>query len=74
MHLKSKPEVMRNQEINANTLLGYVGNTGNSRGSHLHFEVNNQNLSYGQKLYYGNDSDKEMIFGSHINPIFFYMD
>lgn len=73
MHLKSKPNVKRNQEISANTLLGYVGNTGNSGGSHLHFEVNNQNLSYGQKIYYENDSDKEMVFGSVINPLFFYM-
>lgn len=73
MHLKSKPNVKRNQEISANTLLGYVGDTGNSGGSHLHFEVNNQNLSYGQKIYYENDSDKEMVFGSVINPLFFYM-
>lgn len=73
MHLKSKPSVRENQNISANTLLGYVGDTGNSGGSHLHFEVNNQNLSYGQKIYYENDSDKEMIFGSVINPLFFYM-
>ncbi len=73
MHLKSKPSVRENQSISANTLLGYVGTTGNSKGSHLHFEVNNQNLSYGQKIYYENNSDKEMIFGSVINPLFFYM-
>ncbi len=73
MHLKSKPSVRENQNISANTLLGYVGNTGNSGGSHLHFEVNNQNLSYGQKIYYENNSDKEMVFGSVINPLFFYM-
>lgn len=73
MHLKSKPLVRENQNISANTLLGYVGNTGNSGGSHLHFEVNNQNLSYGQKIYYENNADKEMAFGSVINPLFFYM-
>lgn len=73
MHLKSKPLVGENQKISANALLGYVGNTGNSGGSHLHFEVNNQNLSYGQKIYYENDSNKEMVFGSVINPLFFYM-
>ena len=73
MHLKSKPSIRENQNISANTLLGYVGNTGNSGGSHLHFEVNNQNLSYGQKIYYENNSDKEMVFGSVINPLFFYM-
>ena len=73
MHLKSKPVVKRNQKVSASTLLGYVGNTGNSAGSHLHFEVNNQNLSYGEKIYYESNSEKEMYFGSVINPLFFYM-
>ena len=73
MHLKNKPNVNRNQEVSANTLLGYVGDTGNSGGSHLHFEVNNQNLSYGQKIYYEDNPNKEMVFGSVINPLFFYM-
>ncbi len=74
MHLKYKPTVKRNQEIPANTLLGYVGSTGRSGGSHLHFEVNNQNLSYNQEINYDYDPDKKMIFGSVINPLFFYMD
>lgn len=73
MHLKNKPEVMRNQKVSENTLLGYVGDSGNSGGAHLHFEVNNQNLSYGQKIYYENEPNKEIIFGSVINPLFFYM-
>jgi len=73
MHLKSNPKVIENQNVSANKLLGYVGNTGNSGGSHLHFEVNNQNLSYGQKAYYESNSNKEMVFGSVINPLFFYM-
>lgn len=74
MHLKSKPEVNRNQKIPANFLLGYVGNTGNSKGSHLHFEVNNQNLSYGQRLYYDEAKKHEKVFGIVINPVFLYMD
>lgn len=74
MHLKSKPSVRENQNISANTLLGYVGSTGNSGGAHLHFEVNNQNLSYNQEINYDYDPDKKMIFGSVINPLFFYMD
>lgn len=74
MHLKSKPEVNRNQKIPANFLLGYVGNTGKSNGSHLHFEVNNQNLSYGQKLYYDEAKEHEKVFSIVINPVFFYMD
>ncbi len=73
MHLKSAPIVGMYADISANQKIGYVGNTGNSGGSHLHFEVNNQNLSYGQKTYYENNSNKEMVFGSVINPLFFYM-
>lgn len=73
MHLKYIPDVELNENVSANKKLGYVGDTGNSGGSHLHFEVNNQNLSYGQKIYYENNSDKEMVFGSVINPLFFYM-
>ncbi|MBQ7837677.1 MAG: peptidoglycan DD-metalloendopeptidase family protein [Clostridia bacterium] len=73
MHLKFKPSVRENQKISANTLLGYAGDTGNSGGSHLHFEVNNQNLSYGQKLYYDEAKKHEKVFSIVINPIFFYM-
>ncbi len=74
MHLKSKPNVTRNQNVSANTLLGYIGDTGNSGGSHLHFEVNNQNLSYGETMNYENEPEKQIVFGCHINPLFFYMD
>ncbi len=40
----------------------------------MHFEVNNQNLSYGETLYYENEPKKQIVFGCHINPLFFYMD
>ena len=74
MHLKTAPIVGVYSDVLANQKIGYVGDTGNSGGSHLHFEVNNQNLSYGQKIYYNDNPKKEMVFGCNINPMFFYMD
>lgn len=38
MHL-SKVKVKRGQRVHFQTLLGYTGNTGNTSGPHLHFEV-----------------------------------
>lgn len=74
MHLKYKPKVVENQVVSANELLGYVGNTGNSEGSHLHFEVNNQSLSYDEHLYYDPAKKHEKVFSIVINPAFFYLD
>lgn len=74
MHLKYIPVVELNEDISPSQKLSCLGDTGNSDGPHLHFEVNNQSLSYGQKIYYENNPNKEMVFGSVINPLFFYMD
>lgn len=74
MHLKYIPDIELDEKVSPNQRLGYVGDTGNSDGSHLHFEVNNQNLSYGETLYYENEPKKQIVFGCHINPLFFYMD
>ncbi|MBR5228135.1 MAG: M23 family metallopeptidase [Clostridia bacterium] len=38
-HMNSMPVVKAGQEVDVGTLIGYVGNTGNSYGAHLHFEV-----------------------------------
>ena len=39
-HLKSV-SVKLNQEVKTGEIIGYMGNTGNSYGAHLHFEVRN---------------------------------
>ena len=39
-HLKNKPTLNINENVNANTVIGQVGNTGNhSLGSHLHYTM-----------------------------------
>ena len=38
-HMKSKPKVKKNQLIEADTLVGYVGTTGSSTGEHLHLGI-----------------------------------
>ncbi len=45
--------------------MGYVGNTGNADGYHLHFEANNLNASVGE--------DGRSNFENTINPIYFYL-
>jgi len=37
MHMVQQPEVHADDIVNQGTLLGYVGNTGDSRGNHVHY-------------------------------------
>jgi murein DD-endopeptidase MepM/ murein hydrolase activator NlpD len=53
----SKILVTANQEIKTGQRIGKVGNTGNSTGAHLHFEVREGNNKTGEGYKYGDDID-----------------
>lgn len=41
MHMAQKPKVSTGDKVTEGQILGIQGNTGNSRGTHLHFQVEN---------------------------------
>ena len=53
----SKILVPGNQELTTGQRIGKVGNTGNSTGAHLHFEVRQGNNKTGEGYKYGDDID-----------------
>jgi len=46
MHFNSKPLVSVGDPVTTDTLLGYMGTTGNSTGVHLHFGIQARNTAY----------------------------
>lgn len=65
-HMKSRALVSKNDPVLKGQIIGYVGNTGDVTGTHLHFEANNQNAAIEE----AGRSD----YTYTINPIYFYMD
>lgn len=55
----SKTLVTRGQTLQMGDRIGKVGSTGNSTGSHLHFEVRKGNNADGTGYKYGDDIDPE---------------
>lgn len=50
MHMNADPLVSLNQSVVATTKIGYVGNTGESYGAHLHIDINNMNYLSGSEI------------------------
>ena len=56
----SKYNVRRGQKVKRGDIIGFVGNTGRSRGPHLHYEILKDNKKINPlNFYYGNLSQKE---------------
>lgn len=64
MHLKEKPLVSEGETIEGGQLLGYVGNTGASGGSHLHYTITTDSAWSGD----GIGEVNPIMYFSHFNP------
>lgn len=50
MHMRDKPKVTVNDTVTVNTVLGLVGDTGQSYGEHLHIDINIKNYTGGNAI------------------------
>ena len=65
MHMNSAPLVSAGQHVQAGTIIGYVGNTGQSTGAHLHIDINTGGYTTGNQI----RADMESI----VNVIDFFL-
>lgn len=62
MHMQSLPSVKANDKVSAGQVIGYVGNTGQSSGAHLHYDIADD------KGYLGGYSDVNSIRAHYLDP------
>lgn len=65
MHMRDDPLVRPQETVEAGQLLGYVGNTGNSYGAHLHYNIN---LGPGFGGSSGSNAINPLTYFSNYNP------
>lgn len=68
LHLKSRPNITDNQTVTSSNMVGYVGNTGDSTGAHLHFDVNTVGAIS------GGDGSSDVNYGTTVDPLEFFPD
>lgn len=66
MHMKFEALYGEGDEVPKEEIVGYIGTTGTSSGSHLHVEMNNKNAAVGESA--------RTTYTYTINPLYFYRD
>lgn len=68
LHLQARSLVSENQTVTSASQIGYVGDTGNSTGPHLHFDVNTVGAIS------GGTGSSNVNYGTTVDPLDFYSD